>query len=315
MIVTRTPLRVSFMGGGSDFPDFYLKHGGAVISSAIDKFVYVIVKRRFDDKIVLHYTRTETVDKVDEIKHDYIREALRMVGIEKGIEITTLADVPSEGTGLGSSSSLSVGLFNALYHYLGVEPKLDMLFEDACKLEIDILKKGIGKQDQYIAVHGGLRLILFQKQITSQSIPHRIRKELQKHLLLFYTGETRSASDVLNKSVACPNRDEILEKQYKLCPDGIRYLRDGDYKGFGRLVDEGWQNKKQLADCVTTPNIESMYQVAMGAGALGCKVCGAGGGGFLLVITDNPQRVRETMKYKELPIQLYVMGSEIILEG
>ncbi len=313
MIISKTPLRVSLMGGGSDFPDYYLKHGGAVISSAIDKFIYVIAKRRFDDKIVLHYTRTETVDKVDEIKHDLIREALRMVGIEKRIEITTLADVPSEGTGLGSSSSLAVGLFNALYRYLGVEPKPDMLFEDACKLEIDILKKGIGKQDQYIAVHGGLRLILFQKQITSQSIPHRIRKELQKHLLLFYTGETRSASDVLSKSVASPNRDDILGKQFKLCPDGVRYLREGDYKGFGKLVDNGWHIKKQLADCVTTPGIEVMYKEAMEAGALGCKVCGAGGGGFLLVITDNPQGIRAAMKYKELPIQLYPGGSEVIL--
>ena len=162
MIITQTPLRVSFAGGGTDFPDYYKNQGGLVLSSTIDKYIYVMVKKRFDDKIVAHYSKLERVDSPDELKHDLIREALKLVGIDKGIEISTTADIPSTGSGLGSSSSVTVGVLHALHAYKGDLPTKEQLAQEACNIEIDILERPIGKQDQYAAVFGGLNLISFQ---------------------------------------------------------------------------------------------------------------------------------------------------------
>lgn len=316
MIISRTPLRVSFIGGGTDFPDFYEKYNGAVISSAIDKYVYVIAKRRFDDKIVLHYTRTETVDSFEDVQHDLIRESMRMAGIEKGIEITTLADIPSEGTGLGSSSSLTVGLLHALFTLNNIEVSPAILAEKACRIEIENLGKGIGKQDQYIAAYGGLRLIIFQqKGIASKPIRREIRRGLEERLSLFFTGKTRDASPILKAQVTSDNRDEILGKMTKSCLLARTDLENKGYQSFLESMNKGWHLKKQLADSVSNPEIEIMYQKAMDAGAIGCKVCGAGGGGYLLVGFEPEDKAaisNALSDYKELPLKLEPEGSKIV---
>lgn len=318
MIVTRTPLRVSFLGGGSDFPDYYKDHVGACLSMAINRYVYVVLKERFDDKIVLHYTKTETVDELDQVEHDIIRGCMRFVGVTKGIEISTLADVPSEGTGLGSSSSLTVGLLRALYMYTLTHVDTERLAKDACKVEIDILEKGIGKQDQYAAAYGGLNLITFQKNVVQVS---RLKKKywhgLPENLLLFYTGMTRKAKAILDEQRAnIPERLGILDKLVKRTLVAAKTLGDGNHSELGAHMDVGWNLKKQLAT-VTNPVIDKMYLAALEAGAEGGKVCGAGGGGFLLLYVEkaNQDAVRETLKdYRELSFDVDNEGSVVILK-
>jgi len=206
MIISQTPLRISLAGGGTDFPKFFREVGGAVVSLAIDKFVYVIVKERFDDQIYLNYSRKEIVDSVDAIQHELIREAMRVTGVSRGVEITTLADIPSGGTGLGSSSAITVGLLNALYAYQGVQVTAEQLACEACRIEIDILKKPIGVQDQYIAAYGGLRFFEFATcgEIRSEkiSLSNEKKRRLSEALMLFYTNATRSADTILKEQNA-----------------------------------------------------------------------------------------------------------------
>ena len=217
MIVVRTPLRISFVGGGSDFPDYFRAHGGAVLSTAIDKYVYVIVKERFDDQIYINYSRKEIVDSVADIQHELVREAMRITGVDRGVEITTLADVPSSGTGLGSSSSITVGLLQALYAYKGVLVTAEQLAQQACEIEIERCKKPIGKQDQYIAAFGGLRVIQFHpdNSVAVQSVDcgEAVRQQLNRELLLFYTDVTRIAGGVLQEQQQniLARRDELAE--------------------------------------------------------------------------------------------------------
>jgi D-glycero-alpha-D-manno-heptose-7-phosphate kinase len=206
MIISQTPLRVSICGGGTDFKDYYSQHEGAVISTAIDKFIYVIVKERFDEKIYIDYAKKEIVDDISEIKHDLVREAAVKTGMKTGFEVTMLADIPSEGSGLGSSSSLTVGLLNSFYHYKGIQPTAEQLAKEACEIEIDILKKPIGKQDQYIASYGGLSFIKFKNDETVEiervNIHNGMKRRLGSNLLLFYTNVTRSADNILSEQKA-----------------------------------------------------------------------------------------------------------------
>jgi len=321
MIVTQTPLRISFAGGGTDFADFYTKEEGCVVSSAIDKYIFVIVKERFDSKIRIGYSRTEMVDSVDEIEHELVRESLRRVGIDRQIEISTMADVPSEGSGLGSSSSVTVGLLNALYSYRGEIVPAERLAREACEIEIDVLGKPIGKQDQYIAAYGGLRLIKFQNdggvKVEAVDMEEGRRRQFESSLMLFYTGQTRKSSDILcEQRENIPNRLEVLTAMRDQAYEFARCISDGGrLNDAGRILREGWNYKKLLAGGITSSRIDELYEAAMNAGALGGKVAGAGGGGFLLLYCPPARQgaVRRALSdLRELPFRLERDGSKVI---
>jgi D-glycero-alpha-D-manno-heptose-7-phosphate kinase len=315
LIIAQSPLRISFCGGGSDFEEFYLKYGGAVLSTAIDKYVYVIVKERFDDKIVLNYREREIVDDVKDIKHDLIRESMILTGVGKGIEITTLADIPSEGTGLGSSSSITVGLLQALFAYQNEVKTQKELADLACKIEIEILHKPIGCQDQVIASFGGFRFIDFGKEIKVQSVKvdkHRF----SDNLMMFYTGITRQSSDVLaDQKANISQRIEVLCEMRNLAHLGRTYLELGEYDEFARLLGKNWELKKKLSQKISTSQIDEMYDMAIKAGAISGKVTGAGAGGFLLLYV-NPNKQNDVRKalhsLRELPFAMEYDGTKII---
>lgn len=320
MIISQTPLRISFAGGGTDLKDFYGRDYGAVVSSAIDKYIYVVVKQRFDDKIRIGYTQTEMVDSVDDIQHELVRESMRVVGIEKGIEIATMADIPSEGSGLGSSSTVTVGLLNALYAYKGHVVNSETLARQACRIEIDILGKPIGKQDQYIAAYGGLKYIKFYDdgdvEVENIEICQMSRQRLCESLLLFYTGTTRSASNVLaEQKQNISSKFRILTEMRNQADTLAVKLKNGALESLGQTMREGWARKRQLADGITNPMLDELCESAMSAGALGCKVTGAGGGGFFLVCVppENRATVRQKLSHlREIPITLAGGGSKVI---
>ncbi len=320
MIISQTPLRISFVGGGTDLKSFYHREAGMVISAAIDKYVYVIVKERFDDRIYINYTQKERVDDVSEIRHDLVREAMRKAGVVKGIEITTLADIPSEGSGLGSSSSIAVGLLNALYIFAGSQVTPEQIAREACEIEIDICKKPIGKQDQYIAAYGGLNKITFypDESVSVSRLPV-FNSDLLKfgsHLLLFYTNKTRKADIILAKQKkGTENKRETLRSMRDFVPGLEAFLVSGKFDKLGSLLHENWLLKKTLVEAISNPDIDEMYHKAMDAGALGGKVCGAGGGGFLLLYVKKGRQdaVRAALKdYRELPFMLDSYGTRII---
>jgi D-glycero-alpha-D-manno-heptose-7-phosphate kinase len=321
MIISQTPLRISFVGGGTDLEDFWSLEPGKVLSTAIDKYIYVIVKERFDDLIYLNYSEKEVVEKVSDVKHDLVREAMIKAGIEKGLEITTLADIPSEGSGLGSSSSVTVGLLNAFYAYQGKQVTAEQLAKEACEIEIDILGKPIGKQDQYIAAYGGMREINFlpDKKVTIEAINIKSQNRLVfgSNLLLFYTDITRQSSDILtNQKAETQNKRDILKQIRDQVPRVREILEHGTiYDDIGQILHETWVLKKQITEKISNPLINEMYQKARKAGALGGKISGAGGGGFLLLYVprDKQNKVRMVLKeYREFPFMLNPDGSKII---
>ncbi len=321
MIITQTPLRLSFFGGGTDFKEYYrLGEGGTVLSTAIDKCIYVIIKKRFDDKIYINYSRKEIIDRVDEIEHDLVREAMRKTRIEKGVEITTLADVPSEGTGLGSSSSVTVGLLNTFYLYQAQAQPAGRLARQACQIEIDILKRPIGKQDQYSAAFGNLNLMKFNPDDTVTleylSIDEEVKRELEANLMLIYTGITRRSSDILSKQKKnIKDKISVLNDIRDMVEEGKEYLIKGKLDDFGKLLHQGWERKKILAQGINNPLIEEIYQAARKAGALGGKISGAGGGGFLLLYcpVERQNRIRKTLKnLRELPFRFEKEGTKAI---
>ena len=233
MIIVQTPLRISFLGGGTDFEDFYIHHGGAVISTAIDKYVFVIVKERFDDMICVNYSKRERVERVSQLRHELVREAMNLAGIDKGIEVTTLADIPAEGTGLGSSSSITVGLLQALYTYRGEIVPAKTLAEEACRIEVEILGKPIGRQDQYIASFGNMRFITFNNngvKVERVELPPEDKKRLNDNLLLFFTGVTRQSSEILSEQKANINSrvDELCEMR-KLASEARDVILKGEF--------------------------------------------------------------------------------------
>lgn len=321
MIVTKTPLRISLLGGGSDFEDYYKEYGGAVLSTAIEKSVYVIVKERFDDKIYINYSKKEIVDRVDDIKHDLVRGAMELTGVEKGIEITTLSDIPSEGSGLGSSSSITVALLHALYAYRGVLVTAEELARQACQIEVEMMGKPIGRQDQYISAFGGMRFITFSDkgiEVEDVKIDEDTKLRLEENLLLYYTGVTRKADDILVKQKAnIPRNNNILEGLVRFAKAGRNLLEMGKLDEFGVLLDKGWQLKKQLAGGISNESINRIYQRALDAGAIGGKVVGAGGGGFLLLYCPNLKKdsVRAELKdLREMPFRFSQDGSKIIFD-
>lgn len=321
MLISQTPLRISFAGGGTDLKAFYQDSEGFVVSTAIDKYVYVLIKERFDDKIYLNYAaRKEIVDGIDEIQHELVREAARITGLERGFELATFADIPSEGSGLGSSSSLTVGLLNAMYNYLGKQVTNDQLAEEACQIEIDILQKPIGKQDQYIAAHGGLSAITFHatEKVTTErfDLTEKQRHDLGSRLMLFFTNVTRQASNILTEQ-----REKTLERRanlegiYELGRQIERSIRVREFDTIGHILHENWMLKKQLASGITTNQIDEMYEAAIRGGALGGKVAGAGGGGFLLLYVPPEKQgsVRyELREYRQMPFMLDSHGASVI---
>lgn len=304
MIITRTPFRISFVGGGTDLADFYLLEPGAVVSTAINKYMYIVVNKRFDSTIRVSYSKTEIVKNVDEIQHPIVREALKLVGISDGIEIVSIADIPA-GTGLGSSSSFAVGLLNALYAYKGMLRSAEQLAREACHLEIDILGEPIGKQDQYIAAYGGLRYIQFNPDETVFIEPimyNKVNKdELNQNLLLLYMGDTRKAGSILEEqkaNIRQGDKTEFLRKMRDLAVELRKNLNsDCSPEILGVFLHKGWSLKKQLASGISSREIDGYYEKALNVGALGGKVLGAGGGGFLLLYCprEKQARVREAL--------------------
>ncbi len=320
MIVTQTPLRLSFFGGGTDFPDYYRADGGAVLTTAIDKYVYVIVKERFDDDIYINYSIKEIVQSVDEIRHDLVREAMRIAGVKRGVEITTLADVPSTGTGLGSSSAITVGLLHALHTYHGRLVDSRTLAEQACRIELDILERPIGKQDQYISAFGGLRAIDFHPSdaIDVESVragPATLHR-LQDRLLVFFTGRTRSSSAILVHQQRRIEQSRTDLDRLRACAHEARdLLMAGRLDDFGRLLDTAWRLKKALAEGVSDSAIDELYSRALAAGALGGKIAGAGGGGFLVFFVPPSRQddVRRALQpLRELPIAFDPGGARVV---
>ena len=318
MIITQTSLRISLLGGNSDFKEYYSKYGGLVLTTTIDKYIYCIIKERFDDLIIVNYSIKETVKRVDDIKHELVREALKLLKIKKGIEISFLADIPSQGTGLGSSSSVTVGVLNALHTYLGENVSSEQLAKEAIKIEVDILKKPIGIQDQYAVALGGLRVIEFRQSGTVKSykvdIPDSVKEDFNNSLMLFYTDVARKSADVLS-SLNLKNNKALLDQNKELANEGTVALIQGNLKRFGGLLDTYWNAKKQLSNKISNSKIDKMYEIVKGVGAIGGKIVGAGGGGFLLVMfpANNRTVIRESLKdYRELPFRFENSGSKVI---
>ena len=322
MIVVRTPLRISFLGGGTDFPDYYRNHGGLVLSTAIDKYIYVIVKQRFDNMIYVNYSRKEIVENVDEIQHELVREAMRITGVERGVEITTLADVPSSGTGLGSSSSVTVALLQALYSYSGRLVTAEMLARKACEIEIDICNKPIGMQDQFIASYGGFREISFEKNdaviVSELGLDDGLIRRLNRNMMLFYTNVTRPSESILTEQREnISKREDRLLGLRELAQQARDCLQNDDLSNFGDMLHKGWELKRGLASGVSNQVIDNLYNASRKAGAIGGKIAGAGGGGFLLLYAplaaqDNVRNVLSNLR--ELPFLFERDGSRVVFD-
>jgi len=320
LIIVQTPLRISFFGGGTDFPSFFMEEGGCVLNSAIDKFIFLTIKERFDDKLRVGYTHTEMVDGIDEIKHELIREALRTTGIQSGVEITTMGDIPSEGSGLGSSSTVTVGALHAMYAYRGEIVSAEKLAREACTIEIETLKKPIGIQDQYIAAYGGLRFFEFKPdgQVKTEKVHISVdaRRALNDNFLLFFTGVGRQSSAILKeqKNNIKDRSSELREIKY-MAYQAREYIETENFDALGDLMHQSWELKKRLAGTISNSQINDLYDAARSAGAIGGKIAGAGGGGFLLLYVpyERQDKVRAVLKnLQELPFRLESDGTKII---
>jgi D-glycero-alpha-D-manno-heptose-7-phosphate kinase len=319
LIIVQSPLRISLFGGGTDFPDFYREEGGCVLSTAIDKYIFVVIKQRYDDLLRIGYTQTELVDSVEKIEHELIRQALIKTGITKGVEITTMGDIPA-GSGLGSSSAVTVGALHAMYTYLNESVPASRLAEEACQIEIQELNKPIGVQDQYISAYGNLRFITFHTDgriiVENVDAANSVKKRLNENLLIFFTGFTRKASTILTEQRDHIQQHRIILREMKqIAQTALDELVSGNVDAIGYLLDQSWRLKKQLSSRINNGFIDELYQAALAAGALGGKIAGAGGGGYLLLYCPYAKResVRAALsKLKELPIQLEPDGSKVI---
>jgi D-glycero-alpha-D-manno-heptose-7-phosphate kinase len=323
MIITRTPFRISFTGGGTDLPSYYLQEQGSVVSTSFNKYIYITVNRLsryFPHKILLKYSQTEQVNSVDEVRHPIIKEAMKMTGVIDRIEITSMADIPA-GTGLGSSSAYAVGLLHALYTYKGEYVSAARLAQEACEIEINRLGEPIGKQDQYIAAYGGICYIRFNADnsvfIDPVICSPECKRALDDNLLMFFTGTTRRAGDILEVQRAnTTNKMEVLRKMKLLCDDLLEVLRNcRSLNQFGDILHQNWVYKQTLVDAISSREINQYYERARIAGAIGGKLLGAGGGGFLLFYVEkqNQDKVREALsELQELPFEFEPQGSKVI---
>ncbi len=289
MIISRTPMRMSFVGGGSDLPSFYRSFGGAVVSKSVDKYVYVTVNPKFDNDIRVSYSKTEEVRCVSEIQHQLVREFLLMLGIRGGIEITSISDIPSRGTGMGTSSSFTVGLLHALHAYRDQYASAEQLAAESCEIELGRCQEPIGKQDQYAAAYGGFNLIQFHADdpVSVDPIickPETIRA-IESGLICFYTGITRSASNLLRNQSdlmkSSGDKQHTQQTMVKLAYSLEDELQRNNISAFGEILHENWELKKSISDDISTSAIDDWYSRAIGAGATGGKLLGAGAGGFL----------------------------------
>ncbi len=323
MIISRTPFRISFFGGGTDYPVWYRENGGAVLGTTIDKYCYITCRYLppfFEHKYRIVYSQTELVSDIDEINHPAVRETLRFVGITQGVEIHHDADLPAR-TGLGSSSSFTVGLLHVLHALKGVMPSKMQLAQDAINIEQNIIKENVGCQDQVLAAYGGLNRVRFAGDGDIQAKPIAIRQQrmesLQGHLMLFFTGFSRIASDIAGEQIKqTPNKQRELGEMAGMVDEAINILDgDDDLTEFGKLLHESWQLKRSLTDKISTPHIDAFYATAIGAGATGGKLLGAGGGGFMLFFV-KPELQDEVKKSLQgllhVPFRFENSGSQII---
>lgn len=325
MIISMTPLRVSFLGGGTDYPEHFTEYGGATLGSSMDKYVYVTVSpltEFFDHRIRVSYSRTELVREIDEIKHPSVRECLRFMGIDRGIEINIVSDLPAR-TGLGSSSSFTVGLLHALYAFKGKQVSREQLASEAVYVEREMIKERVGFQDQYTSAYGGVISLEFSKKNTVNVSPVVISDErkaaLEERLMIFYTGQQRYANKVLKEQLDRTKKGEVKDYLFKLrdlVDNGVDVLCNGrDFSEFGELLHRGWQLKRTLSSSITNPLIDETYDSAREAGAVGGKLLGAGGGGFLLLYAEpyNQEAIRKVMNgMREVSFKLENNGSKLI---
>lgn len=323
MIISRTPLRISFVGGGSDLSAFYAQEPGAVVSTTIDRYIYITVNPKFDRRIRASYSQTESVDRVEDLKHELIREALVQTGIDGAIEITSISDIPSRGTGLGSSSAYTVGLLNALYAYSGRVVGAERLAREACTIEIERCGRPIGKQDQYSAAYGGLKHLVFNPDgtvfVDQILCEPATRQRLERSLLLLYTGQTRRAEHILEEqSRNSANRDvarAALRRMAALAGQLREALNRSDLEGFGEILHANWADKRSLASGISNGALDSWYDCARAHGAIGGKVLGAGGGGFLLLYAPeerHPDICAALPTLRPVPFHFEPQGSRLI---
>ncbi|HSZ55120.1 MAG TPA: hypothetical protein VK797_05635 [Tepidisphaeraceae bacterium] len=325
MIITRSPLRISLGGGGTDLPSYYKKHSGFLIAAAIDKYVYITLHQTFGQELIIKYSKLERVQQVQEIQHPIIREALKLVGIDSYLEITSMADIPA-GTGLGSSGSFTTALLKALHAYKKniIHPR--DLAEQACHIEIDLLKEPVGKQDQYIASFGGLTCFQFLPNGHVEATPLKIDSEtlynLEDNLLLFFTGYSRSASNILK------DQDDKSRQSNKEMIDNLHFVKElgyqsqealevGDLHKFGDLMNVHWEHKRKRSGGMSNPDIDRWYNLAMENGALGGKLIGAGGGGFLMFYANDKAKLRHAMNQaglKEVRFRFDFEGTKVVIQ-
>jgi D-glycero-alpha-D-manno-heptose-7-phosphate kinase len=305
MIIVRSPLRITLGGGGTDLPSYYRDHEGFLIAAAIDKFVYITIHRTFQDEMIVKYSQLERVHSAREVQHPIVREAFALLGMEgRYIEIASMADIPA-GTGLGSSGSFTTALLRALHaHERGIIHPRE-LAEEACHVEIDRLGEPIGKQDQYIAAFGGVTCFYFRKNGHVDACPLAIDEEtrfnLEDNLLLFFTGFSRAASDILKDQDTRTKKNDgsMIDNLHYVKELGLRSkaaLETGDLTGFGELMHEHWEHKRKRSGAMSNPNIDRCYDIAMANGAVGGKLIGAGGGGFLMFYANDKMRLRHAMR-------------------
>lgn len=321
MILTKTPLRISLFGGGTDFPDFYKRNGGGVLSFAINRYVFVALSEKFDSGFRVSYSLNESVSEISEIKHPLVRNSLKLTGISSPLEITSIAEIPSRGSGLGSSSAFTVGLLKALYEYNAIPKNNEQLAEAACKVEIDLSGEPIGKQDQYGCALGGFKYLTFQTDDTvlCENLNIERSQEFIDHCLLVYTGITRSASLLLHEQKINTIENQLVINNLKLALEqsieGRKLLIQSDFEKLGKLLNEAWQIKKTFNTRVTNETIDDGYQIALNSGAWGGKLLGAGGGGFLLFIAPKAShcRIIESLKsWRHIPFSIDRLGSRIV---
>ena len=326
MIITRTPFRVTLGGGGTDLPSYYSKYGGFICAAGINKYMFINVNRPIvDDLVRVKYTRSEIVNHANQLKHNIAKEALKITGIEKAIEIISMSDIPA-GTGLGSSSCYAVGLLNALHAIKREYLSLQELAEEACNLEINRLGKPIGKQDQYMAAFGGLTILNIKKQGTVHVSKVKAKDstidELNRNLLMFYTGTSRSADTILSE------QSRGVKEEKKNVVESMNYIKEIGYKileaiesdnvtDVGLLFDKHWQYKKKISNKMSNPHFNKIYEIAKENGALGGKISGAGGGGFFLFyVEENHTKFRDTMKklgLKEMRYRFDFEGTKVLV--
>ncbi len=321
MIISRTPLRISFAGGGSDLPSYYVQHGGAVLSTTIDKYIYIAIHRYFSsNQSLLKYSKTELVNNNDEIQHPLFRECMKLVNVS-GLDISSMADIPA-GTGLGSSSAFTVSLLNVLHAYKHEAVSAEYLASTACEIEINRLGDPIGKQDQYAAAYGGLNFIRFNYDgsVDVQKIvmDPAVKAQLERNLILLYTGTKHSASAILKeqgKEMQRLDKQQAMHKMVDMAYELKDVLEHNQIDDFGRILNEGWLLKRSLANSISNPLVDNLYDQGMEAGALGGKLLGAGGAGFVLFYC--PENKQESFRkqmgaYTEMPFKFENYGSKII---